>query len=217
VVGTDLGLLGPLVSGMRSKGFHPLLTMAPDQAIRLTQRWSPDAVVVLDESGSTKLLLRHLDHLGIPTVLVSAPDSLPLYAGIGSLVVCLLRPVAPPDVARAAEIAASTGLGPAAEAGSFYFEPRSCLVSIDGVDVHLPPKELAIMAELARHPGEPVPSPQLVSHIYSECPATSDDIHRLVYRLRQLLGDHERVPPLIVNRRGFGYVLDLGTRVLLNE
>src|SRR6267143_1611242 len=106
---------------------------------------------------------------------------------------------------------------PPAEAGSFCFEPRSCLVSIDGVDVHLPPKELAVMAELALHPGEPVPSPQLVSHIYSECPATSDDIHRLVYRLRQLLGDHERVRPLIVNRRGFGYVLDLGTRVLLNE
>src|SRR5438309_4093071 len=46
VVGTDLGLLARLVSGLRSKGVRPMLTMAPDQAVRLTERWAPQAVLV---------------------------------------------------------------------------------------------------------------------------------------------------------------------------
>jgi DNA-binding response OmpR family regulator len=33
-----------------------------------------------------------------------------------------------------------------------------------------------------------------------------------VYRLRRLLGDHRRTPPLIRNRRGYGYVLEVSER-----
>src|SRR5437660_12511230 len=60
VVGTDLSLLAPLVSGLRSKGGRPVLTMAPDQAVRLTERWAPHAVLVLDECGGITHLLHHL-------------------------------------------------------------------------------------------------------------------------------------------------------------
>src|SRR5205085_3312131 len=141
---------------------------------------SPHALVVLDEGVGTANLLRHLEHRGIPTVLVAVPEVLAPYAGVRTLVACLLPPVDALEVARAVEIAVLANQPPVEASGSFCFEARSCLVSIDGTDVHLPPKELAVMAELARCPGQPVPSPKLVSHIYSECPATPEDIHRLV-------------------------------------
>src|SRR5207253_8405666 len=155
---------------------------------------------VLDEWGGASHLVDHLARRRIAMVLVAAPETLADYTGVASVVACLLPPVEATELARTLEIAALGSDVPVLASGSFYFDARTCLVSVDGADVHLPPKELAVMAELARHPGQPVASPQLVSHIYSESPATPEDIHRLVYRLAQLIGDHERVPPLVMNR-----------------
>src|SRR3989442_11568822 len=76
VIGTDLGLLAPLVSCLRSNGIRALLTMSPDQAMRLTERWSPHAALVFDETVGTARLLQHLDRRGVSTVLVAAPESL---------------------------------------------------------------------------------------------------------------------------------------------
>jgi DNA-binding response OmpR family regulator len=34
-----------------------------------------------------------------------------------------------------------------------------------------------------------------------------DVVHTAVWRLRRRIGDHQRPRPLILNRRGFGYLL----------
>lgn len=39
--------------------------------------------------------------------------------------------------------------------------------------------------------------------------ATVDDLHTRIWRLRRMIGDHKRAKPLIVNRRGFGYLLNV--------
>jgi DNA-binding response OmpR family regulator len=59
------------------------------------------------------------------------------------------------------------------------------------------------------HVDEPIPPDELAQRVspYDKT-ITSDDIRRSVYRLRKLIGDGRRHPPLIHNRRGFGYVLE---------
>jgi DNA-binding winged helix-turn-helix (wHTH) protein/heme-degrading monooxygenase HmoA len=80
--------------------------------------------------------------------------------------------------------------------------------TVDGREVELPPKEFAVLAELVRRPDRPVPSAELARLAWPEGDGTTgDDVRRAIYRLRRLLGDHARRPPLIRNRRGHGYVL----------
>lgn len=75
--------------------------------------------------------------------------------------------------------------------------------------VELPPREFAVLAELALRPGRPVPSEELAKLAWPPSAWPSgEDVRRTVYRLRRLLGDHDREPPLIRNRRGHGYVLE---------
>lgn len=82
------------------------------------------------------------------------------------------------------------------------------IAEVDGREVELPPKEFAVLAELVRRPGRPVPAAELARLAWPEGDgATGEDVRRAVYRLRRLIGDHHRTPPLIRNRRGHGYVL----------
>ena len=82
------------------------------------------------------------------------------------------------------------------------------VVRVDGRDVEIPPREFAVLVELAVHPGEPIPSAELARRAWPEGDGiTGDDVRRSIYRLRRLLGDQGRPEPLIRNRRGYGYVL----------
>lgn len=84
------------------------------------------------------------------------------------------------------------------------------LAYLAGHALELPPREFALLSVLVAHPGEPVPAQQLAREAWPDSPwATPADVWRHIYRLRRLLGDQQRRRPLIRNRRGFGYVLDL--------
>jgi heme-degrading monooxygenase HmoA len=78
-----------------------------------------------------------------------------------------------------------------------------------GRQIDLPPREFAVLAELALSPARPIPSAELARHVWPDRPEMNgDDVRRVVYRLRRLIGDHRRRRPLIRNRRGHGYVLE---------
>jgi DNA-binding SARP family transcriptional activator len=63
-------------------------------------------------------------------------------------------------------------------------------------------------APLALRPGRPVTSDELARHVWPDQPGVNgEDIRRVVYRLRRMIGDDRRRRPLIRNRRGQGYVL----------
>lgn len=81
------------------------------------------------------------------------------------------------------------------------------LAFVDGARVDLPPKEFEILAELVARAGRPVPASELAKRVWpSQDHATSDDVHRVIYRLKRALG--ARGEEIISNRRGFGYVLN---------
>jgi DNA-binding response OmpR family regulator len=189
----------------------PVVTISLDKAARLVGEWKPDVAIVVSHRQDPALLLRRLEECGVPVVLVIEPERLD-DAAAGTIVTAVSPSAGPAAIARAAEIAAGVGglptLPPIVEVGPLRIDARSRRIFVGGEEVELPPKEFAVLVALALRRGEPVSSAELLTSVWDPAdPATQDDVHRHVYRLRKLIHDHERVPPLVRNRRGFGYVL----------
>jgi signal transduction histidine kinase len=81
-------------------------------------------------------------------------------------------------------------------------------ISRGGVEIHLTPKEYAVMAELAKHAGRVLTHAQLLRTVWG--PAQQDHIDYLrvaVRSLRQKLEDDPARPQLILNEPAVGYRL----------
>ena len=79
-----------------------------------------------------------------------------------------------------------------------------------GREVHLTPKEFALLAILARHPGRVVTHGVLLRDIWGD--AHADDIEYLrvtIRALRRKLEDDPAAPTLLRNEPGVGYRLHL--------
>lgn len=95
------------------------------------------------------------------------------------------------------------------EHGDLKIDVARKSVYIAGKQIELPPREFALLTELASRIGEPIPAKELVRKFWPSGAWTSpDDARRAIYRLRSLIGDHDRAKPLIRTRRGHGYMLD---------
>lgn len=206
--------LDDVVGALRAQGMSPLVALSAEQASKLVARWRPAVAIVANGATRSLSLLRQLERRNIPVVLVATGTELARAEGVATLVAALLAPLDPGEVARAARIALGDQdlrvLPESIELGSLRLDLMANVAFVDGHKVELPPKELAILVELALRPGEPVSSAELIRRVWSDAaPASSGDVHSHLYRLRTLIGDHRRVPPLIASRRGFGYFLDL--------
>jgi DNA-binding winged helix-turn-helix (wHTH) protein/heme-degrading monooxygenase HmoA len=81
---------------------------------------------------------------------------------------------------------------------------------VRGREIDLPPREFAVLAELALQPDRPIPSEDLAARVWpGRTWMNADDVRRVVYSLRRLIGDDRRKRPLIRTRRGYGYVLEV--------
>ena len=107
-----------------------------------------------------------------------------------------------------------------ARAVSLALEKLTGTAVIDGEVVDLPPREFALLLELAARPGVPVHGTQLIEAIWAETPGmTSQDLYVLISKLRKRIGDPERgKAKLIQTQRGFRYFLALpGERVVVAD
>jgi DNA-binding response OmpR family regulator len=203
--------LGQVVGRLRSLGVAPIVGLSVDQATRLLLTFRPDLAIV-GQGAQSPRLLRRLERRGVPVVLVDGSDGAAREGELRMVVAALLSPVKPdlaPSVVDLTEEDASQA-DDVLEAGPVRVDRVACVVFVDEERVDIPPMELAILEELAMRPGEPVPAEALRRRLWpEEGPATTEDVHRHVYRLRKLIGDQDRLSPLITNRRGYGYVLEL--------
>jgi two-component system KDP operon response regulator KdpE len=93
--------------------------------------------------------------------------------------------------------------------GAIEIDPGSQQVRKDGVIVPLSPTEFRLLATLAEHPGEVIPSKALIARVWGNQYAGETHYLRLYVRyLRQKLEDDPSNPVYIVNRWGSGYTLD---------
>jgi DNA-binding response OmpR family regulator len=207
--GADTDVTG-IVHALKRRGFPALIAPALASAAGLLTRWRPDvAIVDADAPGASKLLAQ-LERIEVPVLLVGDGRKLGSSANIKAAV---LSPAEADEIASAVEIVIGRpllqGMPELLDAGPIRIDIAERIAFVDDVPVELPPKEFALLAELALHPGQPIPSAEIATRVWPESAwITGDDVRRTVYRLRKLIGDDDRTTPLIRNRRGYGYVLE---------
>jgi DNA-binding response OmpR family regulator len=205
--------LDELIGRLKSLGIAPIVGLGLEQATRLVATFRPDLAIVGHGAESPKLL-RRLERRGVPVVLVDGRQDVARAGDLRMVVAALVSPVKPDRLAEVVDLTEPTGdearRGDFLEAGRVLVDRVGRVAFVDGERVEIPPMELLILEELALHPGEPIPAAALRRRLWPEDgPATNEDVHRHVYRLRKLIGDQHRTQPLITNRRGFGYVLEV--------
>jgi two-component system sensor histidine kinase KdpD len=94
------------------------------------------------------------------------------------------------------------------ETGGVTIDLFQRTVSKDGEEVHLTPKEYAVLAELARHPGRVLTHAHLLRIAWGPAQISQIDYLRVAIRaLRQKLEAVPSQPRLILNEPGIGYRL----------
>jgi DNA-binding response OmpR family regulator len=97
------------------------------------------------------------------------------------------------------------------DAGPVRIDLHQRSVSRDGEQVHLTPKEYALLAELAKQSGRVLTHAQLLRTVWGPAQERQIDYLRVAIRaLRQKLEDEPSQPRLIVNEPGVGYRLIAG-------
>jgi two-component system, OmpR family, response regulator PrrA len=89
--------------------------------------------------------------------------------------------------------------------GPIEIRPSARLALLDGVDLHLPRRELALLCCLAAAPGRVFPKAELLSSCWGGERPASRTLERHAVRLRRRLGRHA---PMLVTVWGVGYRLD---------
>lgn len=77
-----------------------------------------------------------------------------------------------------------------------------------GAEVHLTPKEYAVLSQLAKHPGRVITHQQIMMHVWpNDVERHVEYLRVLVRTLRQKLESDPQQPQLISNELGIGYRL----------
>ena len=122
----------------------------------------------------------------------------------------LVKPFAFSELAariRAVSRREGAPLEPVLTTRGLELDPNTNRVRRDGVDIHLTPKEFALLHYLAQHEGRAIPQEELIEHIWDERtnPFTQTvKVH--MNNLRRKLNDGFR-EQMIATVRGKGYVL----------
>ena len=99
---------------------------------------------------------------------------------------------------------------PCLEVGSLEIDTGRRMVSRDGDFIHLTPSEYRILHVLALRPGQTFSKASLLDQLYrSDADVTDNLIEVLVSNLRKKIQSPDEAP-LIVTRRGHGYMLSSG-------
>lgn len=94
--------------------------------------------------------------------------------------------------------------------GDLLIDDQRKQVTIEGEIVHLAPKEYSLLKTLADQPGRVFSERELIESVWPEGGlATSSDVKRYVYLLRQKVEADPQNPKYIHTVRGFGYKLEV--------
>jgi DNA-binding response OmpR family regulator len=205
--------LSAVVLALRRRGLRPVVTPLAKNVFQIIANWSPRATIVQAGVVQWDELVRFLSQRHIPTVVIGDPRQLHRVRQLGGISVGIVTPAEPNEIADAAEMLigpSGSGRPDKIDLGSIYIDVAARMIWIDNEKIQLPPKEFDILVQLALRPGEPVSSPELIRTLWpASATTTAEDVHCRVSRLRGYIGDRQRAVPLVSNRRGFGYVLNV--------
>jgi len=99
----------------------------------------------------------------------------------------------------------------AVRAGNVMIDLMMRIVTKEGQEVHLTPKEYGVLAQLAKYPGRVITHQQIMAHVWPHEHAHHVEYLRVLVRtLRQKLEDDPQRPRIIANELGIGYRLKEG-------
>lgn len=202
-----------IVRVLKARGLRPVMVPVPEGAVGIVSRWEPKAVILQAGGIGWLALLRVVGRRGIPCVLLGTMGQLRRAEGQSLNRVHLLLPVEPDEIAQAAQLVtgppSSVELPDVIDLGVVRIDLRARTVEVEGDQKVLPPKEFEILVQLALQSDAPLDAAELLGRVWpGSDSATLGDLHARIWRLRRMIGDHRRSHPLIVNRRGFGYMLN---------
>lgn len=101
--------------------------------------------------------------------------------------------------------------GPRIELGELLIDDERKEVRVHGESVELSPKEYDLLRLLAARPGKVFSHREILEKIWSESSfATSEDVKKYIYLLRNKIEGNPEQPQLVRTVRGFGYKLNAG-------
>jgi DNA-binding response OmpR family regulator len=101
--------------------------------------------------------------------------------------------------------------GPRIELGELLIDDERKEVRVRGEPVELSPKEYELLRLLASHPGKVFSHGEILKKIWAGSSfASSEDVKKYVYLLRNKIEENPEVPKLVLTVRGFGYKLAQG-------
>ncbi|MBV2149410.1 response regulator transcription factor [Sphingobium sp. AS12] len=96
------------------------------------------------------------------------------------------------------------------QAGNIVIDLLAHVVTRDGQEIHLTPKEYGVLAQLARFPGRVITHKQIMDQVWpNEYAHHVEYLRVLVRTLRQKLEADPQRPQIICNEPGIGYRLKL--------
>ena len=203
-----------IILALKAQGILPILLPTLQDAAEALAVWHPRTVLLHAGQRGWPLLPPILADSGIPCVLMGTSQQLGIAQHLRADFVELPVPATPEEIAQVARRA--IGPTPADKLADridlevLRLDLLTRTIEIQGRQTVLPPKEFELLVRLALQPGVPIAAIELLRRAWPESPATTvTELHTRIWRLRRLIGDHQRSRPLIVNRRGSGYLLDL--------
>jgi DNA-binding response OmpR family regulator len=105
---------------------------------------------------------------------------------------------------------ARSSISDSVQVGDLFIDDQKKQVTIDGELIHLAPKEYSLLKTLADQPGRVFSEQELIAAVWPEGGlATSSDVKRYVYLLRQKVEVDPQSPKYVHTVRGFGYKLEI--------
>jgi DNA-binding response OmpR family regulator len=214
VVEDDDGIAAPLVEGLIREGFSVRRVRTGREALAAAV---PELVLLdlgLPDIEGIEVCRRLRERSAVPIIVLTARGDeidrvLLLEAGADDYVT---KPFGFRElVARIRAVRRRVGMAipepPAVQQlGPLSLDRRSRRVALDGVDLHLTPKEFDLLANLAESPGAARRREELIAQVWDENwwgPTKTLDVH--VAALRRKLGH----PGWITALRGVGYRLEV--------
>ena len=222
VVDDDADLLDVVSYVLQRRQFDVLTASNGVEALEVFQRERPDLVILdvnmpgldgfevcrrIRARAATPIIMltvRNEDSDVVGALRLGADDYVTKPFSTSQLVArveALLRR-APGQVARAGAPAETT------EAGGLRLDLATHSVVYRGRTISLDVEEYKILDYLLRHPGRPVPSAELVDHVWSPRGGSEELLRVYLRRLREKLEDDPNRPRLLRAETGAGLVLD---------
>jgi DNA-binding response OmpR family regulator len=93
------------------------------------------------------------------------------------------------------------------ECAHISIDDRAKVVTVDGRQVALTPKEYELLKLFAREPGRVFTNEEIINCLWDGGRATSTDVKQYIYHLRNKIERDPQDPQVIQNIKGFGYKL----------